>query len=167
MAAVTDVYFSEKTVIDDITIPAGTETQIRVELGVGVMYINNKGKISSYKNIEYCKSEEIKDFEREVTNFTGMLDSNMCCFLFKEGQLVYLDISSAIGEDYYGQKWLRSIGIEDRSHGKFPVYVGSISIEDFEKAEKRLKDFRKGHGPEQLITLYQNRKMILKDPYQN
>lgn len=94
MGWVTNIYFPEGLEQNGTKIIPGMSTQVRWDIGVGEIRIGADGKIKD--DVWHGHPFDLADkeaYQKELTNWTGYLDTNMGVLFFKEGQIQHLDLS--------------------------------------------------------------------------
>ena len=100
MGWVTNINFVDDIELNGTKVCKGMNTQVRWDHGVGAISIDKDGKILPDIWHGYPLTlQEKEDYQKELANWTGVMDTNMGVLFFKEGQLQHLDLSyEGVGE---------------------------------------------------------------------
>ena len=94
MGWITDIRFPDGLEQDGTKIVPGMSTQVRWDIGIGSINIGADGKIRDdvWHGFPLCLKQK-EAYQKELTTWTGYLDTNMGVLFFKEGQIQHLDLS--------------------------------------------------------------------------
>lgn len=161
MYTFTSIKFTETVEMDDTKIPFGTTAFVTLDFGFSNIQVNGKGKIIDVKHHWPFNNKRAREYELELLNFTGVMETNIGGLLFKEGQLIYLDMACVITH-------LPAV-VNVKIDPEFRIY-GSISIDEFNDLEKEIKRFKNTldidndllHEHDRLLKVtYKNRDSVL------
>jgi len=177
MAWITNVHFPEGVEMNDTKIRPGMRTQVRWDFGVSEITIDKEGKIVADKvlHMHPLHDDDARAYEKQLTTWTGVFETNMGVLFFKEGQLCHLDLSyEGVGE------WL--INCEERvpyswtpapkeSQVELPMSVeafthNEVSINHYrERLVDNVIPFNAGYSFTIACKKYRERSGELADPY--
>lgn len=94
MGWITNISFPEGLEQNGTKIRPGMSTQVRWDIGIGDMRIGADGKImaDAWHSHPLCGKQK-EAYQKELTTWTGYLDTNMGTLFFQDGQLKHLDLS--------------------------------------------------------------------------
>lgn len=105
MGWIMDVNFKDEIEQHGHLIEAGSETQVRWDLGIGVINIAG-GRIVEVHTHHPLEGTCKEEFEKDILNFSGVLDSTSRTLCFYKGELVNLDFINSQNLGIYVQSAL-------------------------------------------------------------
>jgi hypothetical protein len=137
MGWITNINFLDGVELNGTKVARGVGTQVRWDLGIGGFNIDKNGKILPDVWHGHPFAGKAKDdYEKELANWTGPMDTTMGVLFFKEGQLCHLDLCL----DDVGSYLLNHTGT-DWACQRDQIYR-SMTLEAFEAFEKEINEFR-------------------------
>lgn len=105
MGWIMDVNFKDEIKQHGHVIDAGAETQVRWDLGIGVINVSGGRIVEAHTDHPLegtCKEE----FEKDLLNFSGVIDSTSRTLCFYKGELANLDFINSQNLGIYAQVFL-------------------------------------------------------------
>lgn len=161
MYTFTSIKFTETVEMDDTIIPAGTTAFVTLDFGFSNIQIDGKGKVIDVKHHWPFNGKQAREYEIELLNFTGVMETNIGGLLFKNGQLVHLDMACIVAH--------LPVVINVKIDSEFRLY-GSVSDEEFDDIAKQIEIFKNALDVDNnqlndhtrlLKTTYKNRDTVL------
>lgn len=174
MGWITNIIFVDGVELNDTKVCKGMSTQVRWDLGIGTINIDKNGKILPDVWHGYpLWTPEKENYEKELANWTGPMDTTVGVLFFKEGQLCHLDLCiDDVGSYLLNHTPTTWSCINGQLHR-------TMTVAAFESFEQEINEFRDqllsdepideddpdGYAFSVARQLYKERSKELIDPY--